>query len=265
MRPDTQRELVADVLAMQSRRTTTLADEVLRVPASNYTSEDHARSERERWFGDQPSVACLGADLPSVGSYVTLHVGGVPIVIVRGRDGVVHAFENICRHRAAPIARGCGQIGPNFACGFHGWTYSATDGRLIGQPKSCDGFASVDPTTLGLRPLAAVERHGLVVVDPRRQAWGHPIDVEGWLWGLADELAEFGYERCVPFRSQTDTWHCNWKLLLDTFFESYHVFALHRESLGSRYPTIASPARAFGPHNRIIVPQSSILDLAGEP
>ena len=61
------------------------------------------------------------------------------------------------------------------------------------------------------------------------------------------------------------TWAGNWKLLIDTFLESYHVFALHRESIGDAYLGIASPFAAFGPHNRIVVPQTAILGQAERP
>ena len=101
------------------------------------------------------------------------------------------------------------------------------------------------------------------MVDPRRDAG--PLDVEEWLAGLGEELADYGYGAFVPFRTETTTWRANWKLLLDTFFESYHVFSLHRESLGTLYPGLASPVSALGPHNRIVVPQGSLLDLADQP
>jgi phenylpropionate dioxygenase-like ring-hydroxylating dioxygenase large terminal subunit len=264
MHPDVQRSLVGEILALQSDRTTTMADDVRHIAATAYTSSEQARLERERWFAGQPFVACFSRAIPQSGDHLTLEVGGVPIAVARGTDGVVRAYENICRHRAAPVVRGEGRVARSFSCAFHGWVYDLDDGHLVGQPRSCDGFASVDGHGLGLRPLPVSERHGLVVVDPRR---GAPplLDVDGWLCGLADELATYGYDHLVPFRRATETWQCNWKLLLETFFESYHVFALHRESLGPLYTGLASPAHGFGPHNRVIVPMASILGLADQP
>ena len=264
MRLETQRRLVGQILAMKAAGTTTLADQVARIPAATYTSETHARREAESWFAGQPGLACLSGDLAEVGDFVTRDLGGVPVVVVRGTDGRAHAFENICRHRASPVATGCGHVARTFTCVFHGWVYDSTDGHLVGQPRSSEGFASVDRSTLGLRPLAVAEHHGLVVVDPRR-ASGAEVDLEAWLGGLAGELADHDYRRFVPFRTRAETWRCNWKLLLDTYFESYHVFSLHRESLGAAYTGIASPAQGFGPHNRIFVPMASIFALAEQP
>jgi phenylpropionate dioxygenase-like ring-hydroxylating dioxygenase large terminal subunit len=261
--PETERQLVARILALKAAGTTTMADEVLRIPATNYTSEDHARIETDRWFAAQPGIACLAGDLGEAGDYLTTRIGGIPVVVVRGADGRARAFENICRHRASPVASGRGHRSRSFTCIFHGWVYDATDGHLVAQPRSCDGFDGLDRSTLGLRPLATAEHHGMVLVDPRRAA--DQIDAEGWLGDLAGELATHDYGRLVPFRTRTRTWQCNWKLLLDTYFESYHVSSLHRESLGAAYTGIASPADGFGPHNRIVVPMASIFALADQP
>jgi phenylpropionate dioxygenase-like ring-hydroxylating dioxygenase large terminal subunit len=140
--------------------------------------------------------------------------------------------------------------------------YDVDDGRLVGQPRSCDGFAEIGRECLGLHRLGVGEAHGLVVVRPDGD---EPVDVDDWLAGLGPELAPLGYERLVPYRRAASRWQCNWKLLLDTFLESYHVFALHKASLGPFYLGIASPFDAYGPHNRIVVPQSSILELAEAP
>ena len=266
MRIETQREIVAEILELQACGTTTTADDVLRIPAAHYTAEDHSARERIAWFLGQPTLACMAGDLANPGDYCTVTVGDVPVVVVRGRDGAVHAYENICRHRAAPVARGRGNVARSFSCSFHGWVYDLDDGHLVGQPRSCAGFASLDASTLGLRRLPVAERYGLVVVDPRRPADGDmTVDVHAWLAGLGDELASNRREEFVHFRTGVEIWRCNWKLLLDTFFESYHVGSLHRESLGAAYPGIASPAHGFGPHNRIVVPMASILELAGTP
>jgi phenylpropionate dioxygenase-like ring-hydroxylating dioxygenase large terminal subunit len=60
-------------------------------------------------------------------------------------------------------------------------------------------------------------------------------------------------------------WRANWKLILDTFMESYHVFALHGASVGPDYPGHVMVFDAYGPHMRIPVPRASLLDLASRP
>jgi phenylpropionate dioxygenase-like ring-hydroxylating dioxygenase large terminal subunit len=263
MRSETEQALIREVLALHAAETTSLAEDVLRIPAAHYVSAEHAERERRDWLLGQPHLAALAGELPDAGDYVAYEIGGVPIVVVRGPDGKVRAFENVCRHRAAPVARGRGHGARVLTCPFHGWSYDAGSGALRAQPGSCEGFVTEDESTLGLRRLASREQHGLVIVDPRPEA--REIDVDGWLAGLAPEIASNDYGDYLPFRSRVDRWPCNWKLLLDTYFESYHVFSLHRKSLAADYLGIASTAHAFGAHNRLVVPMRSILGLAEQP
>lgn len=258
----TELDLVGRVIAMAARRTTTLADTVLRIPADAYVSPDHHTREREQLFRTRPVFACLGADVPEPGDHVALTSGGVPILVARAPDGGIRAYLNACRHRGSPLARGRGNTGRAVSCPFHRWVYDTADGRLLGQPRSCGGFDELDSEDLGLVALPVAERHGIVVVRPTGT---EPVDVDDWLAGLAPQFAAHDYPKLLPYTSVTTTWSCNWKLLLDTFFENYHVFALHRGSLGAFYLSGASPFDAFGPHNRLVVPRASLLDQAGLP
>jgi phenylpropionate dioxygenase-like ring-hydroxylating dioxygenase large terminal subunit len=260
MRQETQIDLVGRILDMHAQRTTSLAPDVWRVPAGDYVSSSRFELEQATLFRD-PVFACLSADIPEPGDHFSFESGGVPIVAVRGTDHRVRAYLNACRHRASPLVQEPGHVARSFSCPFHGWVYEIDDGRLTGRPRSCDGFVSVDDASMGLRPLPAAEAHGLVVVSPA----GDRFDVEQWLCGLGPELTSYRMGSVLPYRRASQRWACNWKLLLDTFFESYHVFALHRVSLGALYLGIASPFDAFGPHNRLVVPQTSILELADEP
>ncbi len=258
----TQHEVAARVIDQHAARTTTLAEEPHRIPVVSYVSEEHHRREQRVLFRDSPVLACLSVDIPEPGDSITIESGGVPIVVVRARDGGVRAHLNVCRHRGTQLTRGRTSGSKSFSCPFHGWVYDADDGRLLAQPRSCDGFAGIDAASLGLRPLAAVEAHGLVVVRPGSDA---PIDADGWLAGLGPELAVRDYHALIPYAQASSTWNCNWKLLIDTFLESYHVPTLHRVSLGAAYLGIASPFDAYGPHNRIVVPQTAILDQGERP
>ena len=258
---EAQIEMVGRIIEMNANHTTTLADAGLEIPAGNYASPDRHALECSTIFR-QPVLACLGVDVPEPGDVVTLEPGGIPVVVVRGLDGKAHAYVNACRHRGTAVAHGRGHVTRTFSCPFHGWVYDIDDGRLVAQPRSCDGFDGLDPDALGLRPLPVDERHGLVIVRP---AGDQPVDVDEWLCGLGDELDARNYSELIPYQRVSTTWQCNWKLLLDTFLESYHVFALHRVSLGPFYLGIASPFDAFGTHNRIVVPQSSVLEQAERP
>ena len=92
----------------------------------------------------------------------------MPVLLVRGSDGALRAFANICRHRGAPVASGCGHARV-FSCPYHGWTY-ALDGRLPGIPEAAVVSRTSTRPAHGLAPLPAGEKHGMIFVRLERAA-----------------------------------------------------------------------------------------------
>jgi phenylpropionate dioxygenase-like ring-hydroxylating dioxygenase large terminal subunit len=199
--------LIRRLLAHLDARTTDEASAPLALPAEHHTSPVHLERERRALFRGQPIAAALSADLPAVGSYRTLASGGVPLLLIRGRDGRVRAFLNVCRHRGAPLAEGCGTLeGGRLRCPFHAWTYDL-EGRLAAIPLGEAGHRDPDADSLASRPpLASLpprgsprspgllerpceEVHGLVLVRPEGD---RPIEAEGWLGEVGADLDALG-------------------------------------------------------------------------
>ncbi len=105
-------------------RTTDLADDLFRNRTVNYSCRERAALERERLFRELPMFMGLSTRLPKPGDYLAEDVAGMPVLMTRGADGQVRAFANICRHRGAPVASGCGNARA-FVCPYHGWTYDS--------------------------------------------------------------------------------------------------------------------------------------------
>src|ERR1700742_3359057 len=89
-------------------RTTVLAADMFRNKTISYSCREHAALEREKLFRSRPIFMGLSTRLAKPGDYLTEDVVGMPILVTRGVDGAVRAFANICRHRGAPVAEGCG-------------------------------------------------------------------------------------------------------------------------------------------------------------
>ena len=106
MKPERQREIVRRLLALHEQKSTELAPEPLRNPAADYTSTEQFALEQQRLFRDRPVVACLSVDVAEPGAYVATDCGGIPVAVVRGEDGRLRAFVNICRHRASIVLEG---------------------------------------------------------------------------------------------------------------------------------------------------------------
>ena len=155
------------LLAHVSDRTTALADGVYRNPVTDYTSPQQGAREREVFFRNGPINIGLRALLPNAGDWMTHDYAGVPILLVRRADGSLGAFLNVCRHRGARVAEGCGNGARSFSCPYHGWTYG-----LDGSPGGAAGGSLVRRGRAGDARFARAPgrretRHDLGRPEPR--------------------------------------------------------------------------------------------------
>jgi len=247
MKRETQLELARALQAHVRNGSTALAPGIFRNPVAAYSDPVRAGLERERLFHGLPLFMALSCRLPEPGDYLAEEVAGVPVLLVRGRDRVLRAFANICRHRGAPVASGCGKARA-FACPYHGWSYDL-EGKLAGIPELAS-FPGVEKDVHGLLPLPAGERHGMIFV---RLSLGRPIeiDVEAHLAGLGEEFGAYGFERYSFFAAETITPAINWKFGIDTFLESYHLPVLHRKTVAPLIRGNIAAFQAFGDHGRL--------------
>lgn len=238
-------------------RTTDLADDLFRNKVIAYSCRERAGLERERLFRDHPIFMALGTRLAKPGDYLTEDLAGLPVLLARGTDGRVRAFANICRHRGAPVAQGCGNARA-FACPYHGWTYDLT-GRLLGTTDKV-AFAGLDLASHGLVPLPAAEKHGMIFVRPKPARPGEvgAIDVDATLGVMAADMDAlelgsypiFSVDRIMP--------RINWKFAIDTFLEGYHIPHLHRKTIGPYFIGNCGTFDAAGANGRMCVARTSI-------
>ncbi len=227
MRHDVQVRLIKQLCAHLDAGTTVDAGGLRRLPTSDYTDPERAEREWQAFFGSVPQCVGMSGDLPETGAFLTSHDLGVPILATRDADGAFRAFVNSCRHRGVVVETEERGTKRRFTCPFHAWTYD-TSGSLVGLPRP-DHFGDVDPTCLGLVPLPAEERHGLLFVHPDPAG---VIDLDQLLgtW-FNEEFPTWGFDDLVPLTRDAYDTACNWKLALDTFGETYHFPVLHRDTL----------------------------------
>ncbi|HEX2648677.1 MAG TPA: SRPBCC family protein [Burkholderiales bacterium] len=261
MKRETQLELARVLQAYVKGGATALAPDIFRNPVSAYGDPERLRLERERLYLQMPLFLTMSCRLRDEGDYFADEIAGVPVLAVRGRDGALRAFANICRHRGAPVAQGCGRT-RKFSCPYHGWTYGL-DGTLKGIPDE-RSFAGIDKDRNGLLPLPVGERHGMIFV---RLAPGEPlaIDVEGFLAGLGDDFGSYGFESYSFFASQVLTPRINWKFGVDTFLESYHLPALHRATVAPLIRGNTGAFDVFGDHARLTMLRYSANEWDARP
>lgn len=243
MRHERQMELLDRVANAGERRRGLFGEASSVNDPSAYVDPDRFAIEQRVLFREGPVFFSMSADLPEPGAWRAMRFDGIPIVVVRQKDGSLRALVNICRHRGAPLVdpTGAGDGLRAFSCPYHAWTYEL-DGALRTRPAANDAFDDVtDNCDLLARPVA--EKYGMVFVRP---VGDEPIDVDAVLGGAEDDLAAFNLGDYVHVESRTREWDFNWKFLYDTFTETYHIRTLHRDSLGGTF----HPESIFEPFDR---------------
>jgi Rieske 2Fe-2S family protein len=163
------------------------------------------------------------ADLAGPGSYTTALAGDQPVLVLRGDDGELRAFRNVCRHRGSQLLTGHGRCKKAIRCRYHGWTYDATDGRLLGVPEH-RRYAELDKAALGLHQVRVEAVAGLLFVnlDPAAEPLARHTP------GLAERLEPYGIPRLERFSSGGGSNQpANWKIVVENYLEGYHVPIAH--------------------------------------
>ncbi|HJZ44250.1 MAG TPA: SRPBCC family protein [Hyphomicrobiaceae bacterium] len=256
----TQVSLTRRVLDFVERSTTELADDVYCNPISSYASPEQAARERELLFRGHPLFFALSCELPKPGDYRADDLSGVPILVVRNREGKLNAFLNVCRHRGAKVASGCGSGKRAFVCPYHAWTYDLEGKLLKLYPEFA--FPGLAREEHSLVPIPVAEQHGLIWVQASP---GGRIDVDELLGGLGPELASYGLSDYSHYKTSTLAKDMNWKLVIDTFLETWHVAVLHKQTVAPIFQPNVNVFDAFGRNGRLIIPRRSMLELKGEP
>lgn len=260
MRREDQLAEARKLLAHIDNRTTAVADSVYRNPVADYTSPGQAARERELFFRETPINIGLSALLPEPGSWMTHDYSGVPILLTRRGDGTLGAFLNVCRHRGARVANGCGDKARDFICPYHGWVYGL-DGALIARPEEA-AFGAAERATHGLRPLPVAEKYGFIWAGAQP---GMRIDVEAMLGGVGADLASYGLDTYHHYETRVLRRQMNWKLGVDTFGETYHLRHLHPDTVGPLFYTNRATFDAFGRNHRLVAARATIDELRAQP
>ena len=168
-------------------------DDARMLPVEAYTSEQVLAREIDRLFGRGWLCAGRTADIPNAGDYLTTELptpgeSARSVLVVRGDDGIVRAFDNVCIHRGAQLVEGCGTEA-RLTCPYHAWVYRL-DGSLIGAPH-----LSLDPSGYQLAELRTEVWEGFVFVNQDPAA--SPLAPR--LAGLHDVVARYGI--CLLYTS----------------------------------------------------------------
>ncbi|HEX4181727.1 MAG TPA: aromatic ring-hydroxylating dioxygenase subunit alpha [Caulobacteraceae bacterium] len=192
------------------------------LPAWLYHDPEYFQLEMARVMRPSWQVVCHLSDVPDPGSYHTLEFLGESIAVVRGEDGVVRAFANVCRHRGSRILDGASGCVRKLTCPYHAWSYEL-DGRLTGVPFG-ETYPALRMETMGLPPVEMEIWRGFVFVrleggGPSVAQMMAPYDAEAAPYRFED-LKAMGR---VTLRPRP----VNWKNVADNYSDGLHIRVAH--------------------------------------
>lgn len=231
----------------------------------------------KKWYAAEvkhlltPSWVLAGRadEITAPGSFIRVDLpDGASALVVRGKDGVIRAWANVCRHRGARFENGkAGKLKACLlVCPYHAWTFDATSGNLRGVPKGKGMPECFNKDDWSLHSIHLAEFRGFLFVSSSEET--PPLEKQ---LGNAPELVfkDWAFEDFVTVGRREYLVDCNWKFLMQNTSETYHAAKVHRASLG---PMTSESVEDFmgvpvnGNWNAVHVPGDiSVVPLPGEP
>ena len=190
----------------------------LSLPGWLYHDPEFFEAEKKAFLRAAPQVVCHESEIPRPGEWRSLEYLGESVFVIRGDDGEVRAFANVCRHRGSRLVDGNAGCSKVLTCPYHAWSYGR-DGRLVGVPHRNE-YPGLQTEKLGLFPVALEKWHGFlfVTLEP-----GSPSVAE-MMAPYEDEVAPYRFEELrVLGRVTVRTRQLNWKTLCDNYSDHLHI------------------------------------------
>jgi phenylpropionate dioxygenase-like ring-hydroxylating dioxygenase large terminal subunit len=223
------------------------------IPTDRCFSPEYYELEREKVFKRVWLKVGRVEEIPEPRSYKVkrIEVANTSIILVRGDDGQIRSFHNVCSHRGNKVVWGDDLYGLTgrargraFICHFHGWAYDLR-GELIAVPQE-ELFFRLDRCSNGLTPVATDIWNGFIFInlDPEpRQG------LKEYLGPAGERLEGFPFGEMTRVYEYYTVLNCNWKVALDAFSEAYHVKTVHAGSFPGVFDATVKQVGIYGPHH----------------
>jgi phenylpropionate dioxygenase-like ring-hydroxylating dioxygenase large terminal subunit len=192
--------------------------EGMSLPGWLYSDPEFFEAEKKAFLRAAPQVVCHESEIAEPGEWRTLEYLGESVMVIRGDDGEVRAFSNVCRHRGSRLIDGTGGCAKVLTCPYHAWSY-ARDGRLVGVPHRQE-YPELQRDELGLHPVALEKWRGFLFVTLEA---GAPSVVE-MMAPYESEVAPYRFEDLrVMGRVTLRRRALNWKTIADNYSDHLHI------------------------------------------
>jgi len=195
------------------------------IPAGRYVDPEFLALEQRYLWRRSWLYVCHTDQIDRPGAFLLTRRTGSPIIVVRGKDDVIRAFYNTCRHRGGPIVKSDSGCNEGFVCGYHGWTYTL-DGKLINLRDKRD-FVGLDMQQRSLIPVRCERFYNWVFIneDPEAQP------LEQHFSPFTDYFRQFQPQEWRFVMQEGFDVQCNVKVLMDAFLEVYHLKSIHTDTV----------------------------------
>ena len=188
------------------------------LPGWLYHDAEFLDAEKSAFLRAAPQVVCHESEIAAAGDWRSMEYLGESVIVIRGDDGQVRAFANVCRHRGSRLVDGTGGCAKVLTCPYHAWSYSRA-GELVGVPHRAE-YPGLDSAQLGLAPVALERWHGFLFVTlepgaPSVAAMMAPYEAEVAPYRFA-ELRAIGRVTSRPRA-------LNWKTIADNYSDGLHI------------------------------------------
>ncbi len=192
--------------------------EDLSLPGWLYFDPEFFDAEKRAFLRAAPQIVCHESEIAQPGDWRTLEYLGESIIVIRGDDGEIRAFSNICRHRGSRLVDGEGGCSKVLTCPYHAWSFSR-DGRLVGIPHRQE-YPGLQTEKLGLFPVALENWRGFLF-----------ITLEPGVPAVAEIMAPYE-EEIEPYRFRElralqqvrlRPRSLNWKTIADNYSDHLHI------------------------------------------
>jgi len=208
------------------------------VPLEPYGSQEFFERERERVFRRAWLMVGRIEELPEPGCFVRkdIELLSTSVLLTHSKGGAIRAFHNVCSHRGTQVVAAEAGKASRFVCPYHLWTYG-NEGQLIGIPDESSFFA-VEKKNCGLTPVAVDTWEGFIFINLQPEP---EVSLLEFLGPLAEHMVDVPFtfaDNCFVVEAEIKA---NWKVVSDAFLESYHIPAIHPETIGATFASRDNP------------------------
>jgi len=201
-------------------------DHSFSLPQPFYCDDQVFAIDMQEIFGKEWLIAGMTCEIPAKGNFISLQIGKNPVIVVRGAEGKIHAFHNVCRHRGSRLCvTDKGKVA-KLVCPYHQWTYEL-DGRLLFAGTEMG--ADFDMKEYGLKPFHVKTAGGYIFISLAE----HPPEIDEFLQTLEHYMEPYDMENTKVAVESRLMEQANWKLVIENNRECYHCNGSHPELLNT--------------------------------